>query len=504
MDALLGWALRMIEDLGPDIVDAWTEYQHLNRGVHRDQAAFVGTLGERLPVFLQRARLAGAALPGKPNAGGVTVNYGHVVRLVGIPEAQRAGLSRGQQRMITQAGLPVAADTYLGTITGQVDGRPWRDRPLTISELPTLARLLVAAAFLTVCFLSGMRPGEVLNLRQGCRDTDPETGELLIRGRRGKGFDRNPTSPDHAEPERPWVVVQPVHDAIGLLERLGHSTLLFPASLTSAHTTRPNHSNARSSAAINRDLEDFLAWVNTTFSRPDGEQPIPPDPTKHLHGSRLRRTLAYFIVRRPRGLIAAALQYGHVNTKVTLTYAGNADTSWMDDLAVERLELILEQTEQDAARLADGEHVSGPSADEYRARTARSAQFVGRVVSGVRNVERLLTQTDANIHHGDAMTCVWRTATAACRQTKLAAGLPADDRPDEAQCRSACLNIAYTDRDIDQQRQRLAAWSAEAADPLAPRPLRDRAYVLAERARLIIARHEPVRVGGTDDVQQGT
>jgi hypothetical protein len=83
---------------------------------------------------------------------------------------------------------------------------------------------------------------------------------------------------------------------------------------------------------------------------------------------------------------------------------------------VERLELILEQTEQDAALLAGGEHVSGPSADEYRVRTARSDHFAGRVVSGVRNVERLLTQTDANTHHGDAMTCVWRTATAACRQ----------------------------------------------------------------------------------------
>jgi hypothetical protein len=31
--------------------------------------------------------------------------------------------------------------------------------------------------------------------------------------------------------------------------------------------------------------------------------------------------LARFIVRRPRGLIAAALQYGHVDTKVTLNYA---------------------------------------------------------------------------------------------------------------------------------------------------------------------------------------
>lgn len=28
----------------------------------------------------------------------------------------------------------------------------------------------------------------MLNLPHGCRDTDPETGELLVRGRRGKGI----------------------------------------------------------------------------------------------------------------------------------------------------------------------------------------------------------------------------------------------------------------------------------------------------------------------------
>jgi hypothetical protein len=104
--------------------------------------------------------------------------------------------------------------------------------------------------------------------------------------------------------------------------------LLFPSSLTSAHTTRPSDSNARSSASINRDLEDFLARVNTSFTRLDGAQPIPPDPTKHLHGSRLRRTLAYFIVRRPRGLIAAALHYRHVNMKVTPGWMTSPWNGW--------------------------------------------------------------------------------------------------------------------------------------------------------------------------------
>lgn len=395
MSALLAWALHMVEDIGPDIRDAWNEHRQLDDGTHPSQADFHGTLGERLPMFVRRTRATGGELPGKPDGqGGVAVNFGAVLRLVGIPEHKRAGLTGNQKRLLEQAGLPIAADTYIGAITGRIGEVPWRDRPITVQELPTLVRLLYAAAFTIVCFLSGMRPGEVLNLPHGCRDVDPETGELLITGRRGKGFDRSPLTPDSTDESRPWVVVEPVHTAIAMLESLGEYRFLFPASPTCAQAIRPNAHNARSGAAITRDLEDFLAWVNMTFRHPDSTPPIPSDPTKHLHPSRFRRTLAHFIVRRPRGLIAAALQFGHISTKVTLSYAGRSDTAWLDDLAIERLEMVLDQVEEDSARLASGEHVSGPSAQEYRSRVARSARFAGRVVAGVRNVERLLNQTD--------------------------------------------------------------------------------------------------------------
>jgi hypothetical protein len=103
----------------------------------------------------------------------------------------------------------------------------------------------------------------------------------------------------------------------------------------------------------------------------------------------------------------------------------------MDDLAVERLEMVLEQIDEDWTRVRDGEHVSGPSAEEYQTRIGRVARFVGRVVNQVRNAERLLSQADPNTHHGEDMTCVWRAATAACRKANIDLGLPADDAPDD-------------------------------------------------------------------------
>lgn len=58
-----------------------------------------------------------------------------------------------------------------------------------------------------------------------------------------------------------------------------------------------------------------------------------------------------------------------------------------------------DQVERDTTLLAAGEHISGPAAEEHRTRVARGGRFAGRVVTGPRNVQRLLTHADRNIHH---------------------------------------------------------------------------------------------------------
>ncbi|MEU9756958.1 integrase, partial [Streptomyces althioticus] len=335
----------------------------------------------------------------------------------------------------------------------------------------------------------------------GCRDTDEETGELLVHGFRGKGFNRVPDQPDASEPLRPWVVVDVVHAAIGLLEELHDLPLLFPSSLISAHGERPATVNARTGRAMNDDIQDLISWINSTYRRADRGAPIPADPAGRINANRYRRTLARFIVRKPRGLIAAALQYGHIHTKVTLSYAGYADPSWLHDIAVEKLEFIIDQVERNGQRLAAGEHVSGPSADEYRARVERTASFEGRVVTSAGSAERLLEQMDPAIYHGQGMTCVWRAATAACRKAKLALGLPDDDTPDESECRSSCANLAYTDRDIEDVQRRRDRHQADAGDPIAPKPRRDRAAAQAAQLSGIIDRHQ---VQGAPDARERT
>ncbi|WP_406320159.1 hypothetical protein [Streptomyces sp. NBC_01637] len=131
----------------------------------------------------------------------------------------------------------------------------------------------------------------------------------------------------------------------------------------------------------------------------------------------------------------------------------------------------------------------------------RTASFEGRVVTSAGSAERLLEQTDPAIYHGQGMTCVWRAATAACRKAKLALGLPDDDTPDESECRSSCANLAYTDRDIEHVQRRRERHQADAADPLVPKPRRDRAAAQAAQLSRIIDRHHGQDV---PDVEKGT
>jgi hypothetical protein len=65
----------------------------------------------------------------------------------------------------------------------------------------------------------------------------------------------------------------------------------------------------------------FCTWVNRYCVAAGRADIIPPDPNGKLHPARLRRTLAWFIARKPCGMVAAAIQYGHVSVAMTLGYS---------------------------------------------------------------------------------------------------------------------------------------------------------------------------------------
>jgi integrase len=505
MDRLLGWALRFVEVFADDIHAASRDYLELHlrsektrRRSERRQLRRRGQLQSELQAFLDKLRATGQPLPGRilPD-GRHSVAWEHLGRMLDCWGHALLPL----RRMVEASGIPIADAAYLSTpVTGRLQGHPWRDRPIAYHEAEWLLQHLSTACFIVIAYLSGMRPGEVLTLRRGCVRYDPAAGLWLLSGRKWKGAvdEHGAKLAEGQERTDPWVVVEPVARAVAVLERLHDQPLLFPTSLLTSHKTTIRAGGrlgkARTPQVITQDLARFVAWVNDYCASTgrDGEQ-IPPEPAgRPLTASRLRRTLAWFIVRRPRGLVAGAIQYGHVKVQITLGYSGTYASGFPDAHAFETWLLRLEQLADDAQRLDDGEHVSGPAADAYRQRvTEANRRFAGRTLTSTRQARLLLANPTLQLFPAKGMTCVFEQATAKCQLKP--AGDDSRRTPDLDDCQPGCQNIARTDHDIAELRQQARELQALVGDPLSPAPRHQRERHQLERLGAIIDEHEQTR-----------
>lgn len=482
MSALLGWALRFVEVFAADIIAAFDEHQELcHRGsrnrTSRPTAAAprpMGALTDDLRALLADYRKQGRALPGRRDRdGALRINYSHLAKVLDtVSGALRVASNRA---VLAEAELPVVEGAPLSSpVTGLLDGRPWRAGAIDYTEAGVLARHLSTACFLVISYLSGMRPGEVLSLERGCVERDRAHELVLLRGRHWKGVrddagDKRPEGEIRADP---WVVTETVATAVTVLERLHPNTLLFPPTLftdgrVGESILRSRVGGSRSETRINHDIGEFLTWVENYCTEHGRRDRIPPDPVNPvIFSGRLRRTLAWFIVRRPRGLVAAAIQYGHLQVQMTLGYAGSYASGFPDDLAFEDWLARLDTLADAHQRLEQGEHVSGPAAATYRHRVQAATRFAGRVLRTKRHANALLTNPDLHIFPGKGMTCVLDPKRAACR---LRSEEDSTRRtPDLDDCRPNCVNIARTDRDVDQIRDQIAQLRPLVDDPLAP------------------------------------
>ncbi|MFE2931934.1 hypothetical protein [Streptomyces sp. NPDC059278] len=163
-------------------------------------------------------------------------------------------------------------------------------------------------------------PPVALNLRSGCcpdpdPDPDPEPaadgipGRHLIRSRHFKNvtdLDGHHLSAGEVRAV-PWAAITPVVHAIRVLEKMvPEGELLFSSG---------RRSGVLKSCGLNIRIKDFVSRVNREAATHNpASRLIPDDPHGPLQGSRFRRTLAWHIARRPGGLVALAIQYGHMRT----------------------------------------------------------------------------------------------------------------------------------------------------------------------------------------------
>lgn len=501
INGLLLWSLRVVEDWAPDIVRLLAERERLtnelnpttagrissssasenvsivpvNRVVPAQTRADSDAVVERVLAFLEKNRLR---LPGKHVGGEIRLDGMHLARLLGW----RSRVNERLLGKLAASGYPIADfDETLPADTLALDenGDPW----LTIGyrESRHFRRVVRGACLVLISYLTGMRAGEVLNLRRGCVTVE---GELTVVW--GKTFkavrdSRGEKVPQGAGRATPWVTVEPVANAVRLLEQIDDSELLFPRVTQDAGAER-----SVSAMMAASEMKDFVDWVNGYCLQRGRRDMIPPDPTR-LNLSRFRRTLAWHIVREPRGLVAGALQYGHVHVQMMQGYAGTLDDGFVDDVAFERYLSRLEDLTRESTLLAEGAHVSGPAASEFLARVdAAKAHFAGKLARNGREAAVILSNRILQVHQGEGMHCVFNREQSLCVKSTS----PVEqDLPELERCRSSCQCIARTDGDIVKLAPTIRRLEKLVEDTLAPPIRHQRDRETLQRLNRIVAGH---------------
>lgn len=494
MGPLLSAALLVVDTIAADLIPVARRLIALRQMAHQvapdarrrtqreNQVSRWGTTEQQLECFLPALQAHGHPLPGR-REGRRTVLDLEGLAVAGWMEhdlLQRAPF----HTRLDGSTLPIKKDLLRVTHFTPVEGKPWRDQPVSAVELTRLLRQISTASFLVTAYLSGVRTGEALNLRRGCITQDAKLGLTFMSGQQMKtGPDRRERSPQTI----PWVITSQVAQAVAVLEELAVGTVLFPPGKFCSHEWFTS-SRSRTPGTINDDIQEFIGWFNTTIAHTVGHPIIESDEHGRISAPRLRRTLAWHIVRRPGGTVAGATQYGHLYTQITHGYAGQASSGFLDEITFEEFLMRAERLHEDHHRLTRGEHVSGPAAETYRDRVSAASRFTGLTITTPAQVNNALVHPDLQIHHGELLTCVYRHATAACRDKD-----DTDNGPSWPRCRLTCRNITYTDRDVAALGRHVQDLRADVGRPGLPEPLRRRIQARLEAHQRAIAEHETSR-----------
>lgn len=493
---LMAWALRFVDDFADDIITAFEQWRAcrptLDGPILTDNAPVTAALQTLLDQHVADRR----PIPG--HDGGL--NLLALARDIGC---SRKEIERHRATIRKAAAIVGLEERPWFDIpaTAQLDGRPWIHAIVGSRRLPDnlgkLATMLQAAAYVVIAFLSGMRDSEIKELRRGClRIHRDDTGRIYRRTVLSRAFKGES---DSRGVEATWVIGAPAARAVHVLERLqpAGTELLFALIDPWGHFTRPctrSQSRALSSIATNTQINNLVDWINdycATHGRLDSI-PLVNGRRWRLTTPQFRRTLAWFIARRPGGSIAGAIAYRHLSIQMFEGYAGTSDSGFRAEVESEQ---ALARGEHLLAMIDQHQHTSlaGPAADEAAHRLAEfgeHARFSGTVITDERRLRRLMTRKDPAIYPDKYATCVHNHATALCQQKR-------DNnntlRPDIGTCKPlACRNVALTSDNIDNLRAEITHITSDLdARPLLPPLLRNQLLARRDDIEKFLAHHHP-------------
>lgn len=503
MGPLLVWAMRVVDDFADDILAAWAEYRRLMDAGASTPATPQGLQAVR--DFLVPLIEAGLPLPAIARTGTMRVARHYIADSVGAQARQvdqvletllqkrQRGKSmrrpkRGPFTLNLSGSCPLSAP-----IKGTISDRSWR-QAIDFDEAATLLRHLGTAAFIVVSYLTGMRPGEVLGLRTGCcPDPDPDvgSGHHLIRGNEYKTAldeDGNHLSTG-VERGVPWIAITPVVNTIRVLERMvPDGALLFDAAAHNLSEQRSPAAGAITNTTLRDRIEVFVAWANECAAAHGlDHEGIPPDRHGAIGTMRFRRTLAWHIARRPGGLIALAVQYGHMRTAISGSYASRGRGGIHDLLDLETVRAVADTVADLGENLETGGGVSGPAARHAIKTAVSGPSFAGAVINAT-TARRLAANEDVMLYENPNafLLCRFRREQALCQRDGIG------DVPRLDRCRPECGNVVRTDRHASQLRERADFLEFRGAH--APGPVGDRLRGNAPKLRASAEHHDRTRI----------
>ncbi|WP_198427407.1 hypothetical protein [Streptomyces buecherae] len=533
MGPLLVWALRFVELFAPDILAAHEERRVLHAtadalnvpltpGCDAGLQSFLADLEERgapVPVagWNSRSPLAPAALFLSAKTGTPVKKIHQVMRK---PHWRAYIKDHHEPAMLTTR------------VTAQLGGQPWHE-PFEFYRSSTLVKHLATACFIVVSYLTGMRTGEVLALQTGCcpdpgsedaaakrhliygpapddtdseEDTDDEGGEeeaeesAMVYGRQFKKARDEDGNHDSAGAVRaPWVAVPQVVNAVRVLEALGPGQgLLFAAEVHDPRMPERRSSRSLAYTTMANRIISFVEWVNT-YAHERGRSPeaIPPDPHGSIGTGRFRRTLAWHIARRPGGLVALAVQYGHMRTLISEGYAARSRGGISDLLDFETARTVAESLSHINEALQEGEGVSGPAARRLIHAAATEHERFGGMITTTRQARNLLADPTLNVFENEEafLMCNYDRTKALCHPARGGS----DSAPSLDRCRSTCANIARTDHHADQMLAAAENLRMQALSPLVPEPMTERLQFKAEHLEELAAQHRAGRITAAEE-----
>jgi hypothetical protein len=220
--------------------------------------------------------------------------------------------------------------------------------------------------------------------------------------------------------------------------------------------------------ALNDRIERFAVWVNReATSLGLSHQTVPEDPYGAIGLARFRRTLAWHIARRPGGLIALAIQYGHMRTVLDArTSSGYGSRSRGGIHSVLDIETALAASDT-AAKLRDQ---TAEGRIVPRTFMKKAAVFLAR--DGV----VLFDNPDG------FLICAFKRDNALCDPD------PGATAPRQYDCRPGCGNAVRTDTHARLLRERAGEIDHLAAH--APGPLGRRLRANADKLRTMADDHD--------------